>query len=210
VPVGSVVIRIAATCSALSWLVFPGFGLIDLAVTWNAAWPVVLEAGWGLFATMIVGAAFVAVAAVPRQCAAPLSQLWLAAATLAVAAFAGSERPAWRLVALLVVETAVVTALVHRLSRGRPVARATVAASYPLLALAVAGAAPWLVYAVRMFRADRSAVPVDVSVGVDHYAVQGALAISLVASTLVAALWPRGRRHLGISAGLAATYLGLV
>jgi len=44
---------------AVSWLVLPGFGLIDLSVTWNADWPQVLEAGWGLFATAIVAAAFV-------------------------------------------------------------------------------------------------------------------------------------------------------
>ena len=41
---------------ALSWLVLPGFGVIDLSVTWNADWPQVLEAGWGLFATVIVAA----------------------------------------------------------------------------------------------------------------------------------------------------------
>jgi hypothetical protein len=46
--------------------------------------------------------------------------------------------------------------------------------------------------------------------GVDHYAVQGALALALVALPLLAALWPRGRRHLGVSAGLCAGYVGLV
>ena len=51
---------------AVSWLVLPGFGLIDLSVTWNADWPQVLEAGWGLFATVIVAAAFVLFAVWPR------------------------------------------------------------------------------------------------------------------------------------------------
>jgi hypothetical protein len=40
--------------------------------------------------------------------------------------------------------------------------------------------------------------------GVDHYAVQGALALALVALALTAALWPRGprgRRYLGLVSG---------
>jgi hypothetical protein len=48
----------------------------------------------------------------------------------------------------------------------------------------------------------------DVTNRVDHYAVQGALA--LIVLSLLAALWPRGRRQLGASAALCATYLGLV
>jgi peptidoglycan/LPS O-acetylase OafA/YrhL len=50
----------------------------------------------------------------------------------------------------------------------------------------------------------------DVTMGVDHYAVQGALAVALPALAVLAACWPRGRRFLGIAVGLSAGYLGLV
>ena len=37
-------LRLLALVLSLSWLVFPGFGLIDLSETWDPDWPVVLEA----------------------------------------------------------------------------------------------------------------------------------------------------------------------
>jgi hypothetical protein len=37
-------VRLLAVLWALSWWVFPGFGVIDLSVTWDPGWPVVLEA----------------------------------------------------------------------------------------------------------------------------------------------------------------------
>jgi hypothetical protein len=72
---------------------------------------------------------------------------------------------------------------------------------------------PWSLHAVDMYRlnaADVAEAQGDITMGVDHYAVQGALAVTLVALPLAAACWPRGRTHLGASAGLAAGYLGLV
>ena len=50
----------------------------------------------------------------------------------------------------------------------------------------------------------------DVTMGVDHYAVQGALALALPALALLAAVWPCGRRLLGLGVGLCAGYVGLV
>jgi hypothetical protein len=40
--------------------------------------------------------------------------------------------------------------------------------------------------------------------------VQGALALALIAPASLAAVWRRGRRHLGVAAGLSAAYVGLV
>ena len=40
-------LRAIAGLFALSWIVVPGFGAIDLAVTWSSDWLQVLEAGWG-------------------------------------------------------------------------------------------------------------------------------------------------------------------
>ena len=55
-------VRVLAVLCALTWLVLPGFGVIDLSVTWDPGWPVVLEASWGVFMTVLVGGSFLAVA----------------------------------------------------------------------------------------------------------------------------------------------------
>lgn len=51
------------------------------------------------------------------------------------------------------------------------------------MALAVLGAVPWLLHAVRMYRTNRhdagEAIG-ELTMGVDHHAVQGALAVALV------------------------------
>jgi hypothetical protein len=209
-PVRLGVLRAVAVCAAISWLLFPGFGVADLLVTWNSAWAVVLEAGWGLFSTVLVAAAFVAVAVRPRRCAPALVQLGVAAAALLVAALAGGEPPALFLVAVLAGETVVVTALALTLPGREPVRPFRVFLSVPLLALTLAGAGPWIGYAVAVWRTSRTAEPLDVTVGVDHATVQGALAVALAALPLLASLWPSGRRQLGVCSGLAGGYLGLV
>src|SRR6185436_16809545 len=87
--------RVLAALFAAAWIVFPGFGAVDLSVTWSSDWPQVLEAGWGLFFTLLVGAAFVALAFRPCS-AAPVAQLAVAALALAVSVVAGREAPlAW-------------------------------------------------------------------------------------------------------------------
>jgi len=209
-PVRLVVLRAVAVCAAVSWLVFPGFGVADLLVTWNPAWAMLLEAGWGLFSTVLVAAAFVAVAVRPRRCAPAVAQLGVATATLIVAALVAGEPSALLLVAVLAGETAVVTALVLTQPGREPVRQFEVAASVPLLALALVGAGPWIGYALAQLRTSRTAAPLDVTVGVDHATVQGALAAALAVLLVLAALWPQGRRQFGVCAGLAGGYLGLV
>ena len=76
-----IVVRVLAVLCALTWLVLPGFGLIDLSVTWDPDWPVVLEASWGLFMTVLVGGSFLAVAVRPSR-AAPATVTLLVAAGL--------------------------------------------------------------------------------------------------------------------------------
>jgi hypothetical protein len=50
----------------------------------------------------------------------------------------------------------------------------------------------------------------DITMGVDHQAVRGGMALALAGLALLAAVWPRGRRYLAVSAGLVAGYVGLV
>jgi hypothetical protein len=201
--------RVAAVLFALTWLIFPGFGLVDLTVTWDQDWPVVLEASWGVFMTVLIGGSFLAVAVRPT-CAAPaMATLGLALAALLVCAAAGLEWQVLGYAGVLAVQTAVLLLVPGR----EPHRVAGRWLSLPLLVVAAAGVVPWLVHADRMFRANRRGAGVsigDLTMGVDHYAVQGALALALVALPLLAACWPRGRRHLGISAGISAGYLGLV
>ena len=202
-------VRVLAVLCALTWLVLPGFGLIDLTVTWDPGWPVVLEASWGMFMTVLVGGSFLAVAVRPRRSAAALVVLLVALGALLLSAAAGLE---WQLLgyaAVLAVELPLLF-----LPRDRERVRPAVLAPWlPLVLVAAAGVVPWTVHAVRMFRANRGDLgPLtnDVTMSVDHFAVQGALALALVALSIAAAVWPRGRRHLGLATGACAGYLGLV
>jgi hypothetical protein len=61
--------RVLALLSALTCLVFPGFGLADLYASWDPDWPVVLEASWGAFMTVLVGGEFLAIAVRPTRAA---------------------------------------------------------------------------------------------------------------------------------------------
>ena len=202
--------RLLAVLVALTWLIFPGFGLIDLGVSWDADWPVVLEAGWGAFMTVLLGGSFLAVAVRPTRAAPATLTLVAALAALLVSAVVGFE---WQLAgyaALLGLETLVVLLLVPGRERVRPLRRAI---SPSLLVLAVVGAVPLLVAAARMFRLNRGDAGEgigELTMGVDHHAVQGALALAVAALAFVAAVWPRGRRLVGASAGLTAAYVGLV
>ena len=203
------VVRVLAVFFALTWLVLPGFGLIDLSVTWDPDWPVVLEASWGVFMTVLVGGSFLAIAVRPTRASPATVTLLVSLATWLVAAAAGLEWPLLGYAALLALQLPLVL-LVPGRERVRPVAWSV---SRPMLVLAVLGIVPWLLHAERMFASNRRNAGVligDVTMGVDHYAVQGALALALVALSLLAACWPRGRRYLGTSAGLCAGYVGLV
>jgi len=197
----------------VSWLVFPGFGVIDLSVTWSADWPQVLEAGWGLFATVIVGAAFALIAIRPRNFAPAVAQLIVATASLAVSSVVADEGRLLAFAVLLALQTAIVAGLLGR-ARSRPVdtrAPQSSGTSRPLLVVAVAGSVAWVVYALQMWglnREERS--DSDITLGVDHYSVQGALAVALAVLPLVAALWEDARPLLSVCAGVAAFYLALV
>lgn len=202
-------LRLLAGLFAASWLVFPGFGLADLAVTWDPDWPQVLEAGWGLFASAVVAAAFALVAVRPQAARAGVVQLAVAAAALAVSALAAWEAPLAFFAVGLALQTAAVALLLRR--DRAPVRLGRRVVSTPLLALGAAGLVPWLVYALRMWEANRDERPdADRTMAVDHYSVQGALALAFAALPVVAAARPDVRPFVPVCAGLAAAYLGLV
>jgi hypothetical protein len=199
--------RVLAALFAASWVVFPGFGVIDLSVTWSSEWPQVLEAGWGIFFTVLVGAAFVAVAVRPRSAGPPVAQLAVSASALAVSVVVGKETPLAWVAVLLALETLVVAWLAGS-SRRSWSARGV---SAPMLALAAVGLVPWIVYALDMWESNRQERPdTDITNSIDHYAVQGALGLALAVLPLLAALRPTLTALLGACTGIGAAYLGLV
>jgi hypothetical protein len=203
----SVGLRVLAGLFAAAWLAPPGFGLVDLAVTWSPDWPQVLEAGWGLFFTFLVGAPFVLVAIRPPLSTSAVEQLAVATAALAVSAVAAAEMPLLWFVTALVVQTAVV----GRLARPARAVAPAAGVSAPLLLLGAAGAVPWLVYALDMWSFNRAErFDADITMGIDHYAVQGALGLALAAMPLLAALRVEARPFVAVCAGVAGAYLGLV
>ena len=83
--------RAVAALSAASWLIFPGFGLIDLSVTWSSTWEEVLEAGWGLLSAMVIAVPFALVVWRPAYARRVVLQLTVTDLALAVATAAGKE-----------------------------------------------------------------------------------------------------------------------
>jgi len=200
-----ILIRMLLVLSTLTWWVLPGMGVIDLTVTWDPEWPVMLEAGWGVLFTIGVGLPFLVTAIRPSLARAALTQLHVLTAALVVGVIAGIEPTSWWIFVMLLLEVPLILAIAPstRLQRGRPRAA--------LLALAAVATPAALVYAWDMAAQNRLSLPInDITNGVDHYAVQAALALALVALPAVAALWPGTRRLLGTSTALMAGYLGLV
>jgi hypothetical protein len=189
---------------AASWITFPGWAGPDLIASWSPDWPRVLEGGWGVFSAVVVAVPF-AMLALGRTSRAPIVQLAVAASAYAVSAAAGREPQLLWLAAGLALETLLVVPLARR------GARIALAPSKPLLLLGAAGGAAWIVYAVDMWSANRhDADPPDVTMGIDHYAVQGGLALVLAVLPLLAGLSRELRPLLAVSAGVAGAYLGLV
>jgi hypothetical protein len=202
----SVAVRVLALVWALAALTFPGFGLIDLSVSWDASWPVMLEAGWGLFFTVFVGWPFIMISVAPRARTAPFVQLLLSVASLLIAGIMSAEPPALTTAVVVTLTVLSVRSAAPRMRWRRPPVRPSAA----FLALSAAGVVPAALYSWDMAARNRRVGGLDVTMGVDHYAVQAALAVAIVAATSVAAGWPSGRRLLGFSAGISAGYLGLV
>jgi hypothetical protein len=207
------VIRVVAVLFALTWLTFPGFGLLDLGVTWDPDWAVVLEASWGVTMSVLVAGSFLALAVSPRRPAPAAVVLGVVLASWLFAVVVGLEPELLLFVGLLAVQMAVCAWLLAGVP-GREALRPTGwAVRWPLLLVAVTGVVPWLWHAERMLRASRRSAGEtinELTMNVDHYTVQGAWAIALPTLALLAAGWPRGRALLGVGVGLSAGYVGLV
>lgn len=199
--------RLFLVLAALSWWVLPGMGVIDLTVTWNPEWQVMLEAGWGMFFTVGLGLPFLVAAARPALARVAMAQLVVAAVVLAVGLTASEElTTAWWMAVLLLVELPALAVLARRAPRLR--------ADRPnpaLLLVAAVAAVPALQYAWDMAANNRQSLfTSDITNDVDHYAVQAAVGLALLVLPLAAAFLPGTRRLLGTSTALMAGYLGVV
>ena len=80
--------------------------------------------------------------------------------------------------------------------------------SRALLAVGAVGLVPWLSYALHMWALWDERSDSDITLGIDHYSVQGALALSLAVLPLLAAWRQDARPFIPVWAGTAAFYLG--
>ena len=209
--------RTVAAAAAVFWAV-PFFGLMDLLVVVldddRFAEAYLLETGWGLLYLVLVAVPFGALARRPGTALLLVQPLVVAAAVVVSAAVAGY--PAQLLAAaLLVVWVAAVAGL------GRPGARNTRPA--PLrpaslrpgpAALVVTAAPAALVYAWQQVHDWRATGSPDITLGLDHRPMQGALGLALLGVAVLAALGA-GTRAPGWrvpvwTVVVAACWLGLV
>jgi hypothetical protein len=202
-------VRVGAAVSALFWAVF-FYGLIDLAVLADPRdflLVVALEAGWGVLFTFFVAGPLVVVALRPQAAVAAAVQLFLVTVALLVSCLLGLDaRP------LPVALALGATAVLLLLASGTDVRSAFgLAPDRPLVALAIAAAPFWLLYAVHAFSASRGGASADSDItwGIDHWPVHGAAALTIVLSSAAASLWAGGRRLLGATTCLAGTILGV-
>lgn len=204
-------LRALSVVFALSALVFPGFGAIDLSVSWDRDWPVALQAGWGLFFTLLVAVPLLLLGNVARLARVARFQLVLAVVLMTVTALVTVEW--WLLVfaAGVALETYVLLRVRRPLPQevAGPQHRVAPGSCLPL-AVALLGFGPWVGYAVgNLAHAYDDDVVRDVTMGVDHYPVQAALALAVAVLAVVAAARPVADAWHGWTAGLVSVYLGV-
>lgn len=196
-------LRVLMVLFAFTWWLLPAMGVIDLSVTWDPGWPVILEAGWGVLFTG-VGLSFLLAGVAARLTEAALLHTYVTSGVLVVAALVSQEPETWWIFAMLLIQVA----LLRLLAGGVPVGGAPY---LPLAILAAVAAPVGLTYAWQMAAKNRQSIPHgDITNGVDHFSVQAALGLLLVALPLAGALRSSTRRLLGTITSLMAGYLGLL
>jgi len=209
--VGVIAWRASALLFALSWAILPGFGLIDLAVTWGdppGFTPLAgLAAGWGLLTTCMVAVPFALIALTRLHPAPMVALLFLVGLVLLLASVAALD---WR-PAVLALAIWTQLALLSLRWRGRPSSqwRRSFAVDYPLVMAAILGVPAWTTYAgIAAVNAILNA-PGDTTIGISHWPVQAAFALAVAGCVAVAAGWPRGRRLFTLVAGIASCWFGV-
>lgn len=160
----------------------PFFGLIDLGTVIGLAdpayrWNVPLEASWGALFTFFLAVPYACIAGAERPGPACL-QLIVTAAALAIAGVAGAEPRLLLTGVAVLASAALLTVLDPRVS---PAWRIDAVSDRPAVLLAVSGLAVWLPYTLSALARSRDGADGDeVTLGISHWPVQGAVGIALV------------------------------
>lgn len=198
--------------AGLAAIVF--FGIIDLATLpgWtNPAyeWKVPLDASWGSLFTFVLAASYVWIALRPHRSWAAVIQLFVAGVALIVSSVLGLDvRPL--MLGIPVAGSGLLFAWLTREVAGTP--PRTFSLNWPLGLLAVAGAPMWLFYT--LYALEKSRTEADgsdqavITMGIDHWPVQGAAGLTLGVCALIMAIWPPGRNLMRLSISVSATYIG--
>ncbi|SOC56573.1 hypothetical protein [Ornithinimicrobium cerasi] len=186
-------------------------GLIDLLtlpgwVDQRYEWEVPLEASWGALFTFFLAGGYVWVALFPRAPWPALVQLAISASALLVSAGAGADpRP-------LVVALGVVgSGLVLWLLLGRPPAPrlARPAVAWAPMTVALLGFPLWLPYTIEALARSRSGELGTITQGIEHWPVQGAVAVAVLLASLTVSLWEGARPLLRVAIAPSAVYIGM-
>ncbi|MGM0929127.1 MAG: hypothetical protein ACQEXN_05405 [Actinomycetota bacterium] len=205
--------RIFAVLAVLFWAILPGFGLIDLSTMFVEdsffAEVAALETSWGVLITFAVALPFGWVAFRPRDIGPVLALLWLTTAALLLAALLGfSVGP----VVMAGVLGAMSLGLLWSARRaGVQYEKLVLSVDWPLLVLAVLALPFWAAYAwyALDFSRTTGSEPEYWTMGIDHWPVQGALGLTLAATSLLHALWPPARSLLRTVLSFSGVSLGI-
>lgn len=204
--------RTVAACSAFAWAIL-FFGVIDLAVpideTPGFYESYLLETGWGVLYTFLVGVPLLSLAVAPRMLL-PLVEVAVVAVCLAVTAVAAGS---WVQLVPAVLLSLNCFALVALTGRGREHSRgALVPRLDPAVGVvAVALVPPALLFAGDMVLGYREGRPPldDDTWGIDHWPTQAALALAVAVLAVVAAGGVRERwSGTAVSAGTVVLAVG--
>jgi len=187
--------RVAAALMVPFWTVLPGMGLIDLQVMFVPGSyysdSVGLMVSWGVLTTLLVGLPFAWFVARPSQALPVAVVLGVCAVAVLVGAVLGGQWPPAAVAALIVVTALPVLPAALRQARAEGLRLRVRPGFLVLTALTVPFAWRYAADAFRTARTDPSPEP-WLTNGVDHWPLQGALAVVVVVLLVVLALWPRG------------------
>ncbi|WP_426998146.1 hypothetical protein [Pseudarthrobacter sp. N5] len=215
VPGPTVSYRIRAV-RPLAWVMaflaaVPFFGLIDMVALLDldqpaSEWDVPLGVSWGSFFTVLLAGPFVWIALMPHRAWPAIVQLGIASFALMISSLAGLDgRPLW--VAVPVAGSALLFAWLTSGVAGR--FPRSWSLHWPYLILAGAGLVMWIPYALHALGMSRARIDGDITLGIEHWPVQGAAGLALAMCAVAMAMWAPGRPLLRLTVSVSATLIGV-